>query len=458
MYSVLGLSGDQNNTTFDGLGSGVTALPPDILATTSIRPYPFDPSIGGFSGAQITIQTIPGTNFSRRLITTTAITPPLEWAQSDRGRAGAEVHERAHRRQRRRARSSWIARSTTSPTTSAVSSATFRRCSTRARSACARPASRRIPWRGSFSILRSNRIPIDRADSDGDAGARRRAIRRQRRSDAERVGGGEFVHDRRGGELSAHAAGQSRRPAARRRRRTPATCRRGARTRTIAHSNYFGFGVLSKTTLGFAARRRTRGRTNRCPRAACASLGVRRRKLVGEDADVRRQLAAIVVGDARDSSHESDQLVHARRQSHDQAGDERHRATHSRDETSTSELGTFRYNSLADLDAGVARRASRARSTPTPRHGRSQLTGAASLGDAWRPTEGLQVQYGVRADANRFLVAAGAQSGNSRDVRRRQLGDAESRVSSVRASACSGIYGARRRSRMRPARRVRRGR
>ena len=80
MYSMLGLSGEQNNTTFDGLGSGVTALPPDILASTSIRPYPFDPSIGGFSGAQISIQTMPGTNFSRRLVTTTAITPPLEWA------------------------------------------------------------------------------------------------------------------------------------------------------------------------------------------------------------------------------------------------------------------------------------------------------------------------------------------------------------------------------------------
>ena len=80
MYSMLGLSGDQNTTTFDGLGSGVTALPPDILATTSIRPYPFDVSAGGFSGAQISIQTIPGSNFSRRLCANADIAPPLEWA------------------------------------------------------------------------------------------------------------------------------------------------------------------------------------------------------------------------------------------------------------------------------------------------------------------------------------------------------------------------------------------
>jgi len=79
MYSVLGLTGDQNNVTFNGLGSGVSALPPDVLATTSINPYPFDVSKGGFSGAQITIQTIPGSNFSRRALSNATIAPQLEW-------------------------------------------------------------------------------------------------------------------------------------------------------------------------------------------------------------------------------------------------------------------------------------------------------------------------------------------------------------------------------------------
>src|SRR4051812_29692387 len=80
MFSVLGLSGDQNNVTFNGLGSGISALPPDILATTSISPYSFDPAIGGFSGAQVRIATIPGSNFSRRAMSNADITPPLEWA------------------------------------------------------------------------------------------------------------------------------------------------------------------------------------------------------------------------------------------------------------------------------------------------------------------------------------------------------------------------------------------
>src|ERR1041385_7224148 len=79
MFSFLGLSGDQNNVTFNGLGSGISALPPDILATTSIHPYSFDPSIGGFSGAQVSVMTLPGSNFSRRAMTNADITPPLEW-------------------------------------------------------------------------------------------------------------------------------------------------------------------------------------------------------------------------------------------------------------------------------------------------------------------------------------------------------------------------------------------
>ena len=38
MYSLLGLSGDQNSTTFNGLGSAISALPPDVLAATSLVP------------------------------------------------------------------------------------------------------------------------------------------------------------------------------------------------------------------------------------------------------------------------------------------------------------------------------------------------------------------------------------------------------------------------------------
>ena len=40
----------------------------------------------------------------------------------------------------------------------------------------------------------------------------------------------------------------------------------------------------------------------------------------------------------------------------------------------------------------------------------AQLVGGASLGDAWRPTRDVQVQYGLRLDANRFLDAPALNS------------------------------------------------
>ncbi|HEY4302965.1 MAG TPA: TonB-dependent receptor [Gemmatimonadaceae bacterium] len=65
-------------------------------------------------------------------------------------------------------------------------------------------------------------------------------------------------------------------------------------------------------------------------------------------------------------------------------------------------LGTFTFNSLEDLDAGQA--ATFTRTLSTQRRSTSQVSGALSIGDSYRRTEDLQIQYGVRADAARFLA------------------------------------------------------
>ena len=66
----------------------------------------------------------------------------------------------------------------------------------------------------------------------------------------------------------------------------------------------------------------------------------------------------------------------------------------------TNANGTFSYLSLADLAAN--RPASYSRALQPRVQSASQLTGALSLGDSYRRTNNLQVQYGVRLDANRF--------------------------------------------------------
>jgi hypothetical protein len=66
-------------------------------------------------------------------------------------------------------------------------------------------------------------------------------------------------------------------------------------------------------------------------------------------------------------------------------------------------LGTFAYNSLGDLQAGIPISFTR---TLAPRERESSmLVGAISLGDSYRRTTRLQFQYGVRVDANQYLDA-----------------------------------------------------
>ncbi|HJP58909.1 MAG TPA: hypothetical protein VJ865_02890, partial [Gemmatimonadaceae bacterium] len=63
-------------------------------------------------------------------------------------------------------------------------------------------------------------------------------------------------------------------------------------------------------------------------------------------------------------------------------------------------LGSFTYNSLADLEAQQPSSFSRQLS-PRIRSG-SQFIGGTSLGDSYKRTDNLQIQYGVRLDGNHF--------------------------------------------------------
>ncbi|HEY4215778.1 MAG TPA: carboxypeptidase-like regulatory domain-containing protein [Gemmatimonadaceae bacterium] len=67
----------------------------------------------------------------------------------------------------------------------------------------------------------------------------------------------------------------------------------------------------------------------------------------------------------------------------------------------SNQLGTFAFNSLADLDAGRA--ASFTRQLNSTATNSSELIGGLSLGDSYRRTNDLQIVYGARLDANRFL-------------------------------------------------------
>src|SRR5215475_7885612 len=78
-FSVLGLGADQNNITLNGLNFGGTDLPRDATTQTRVTTSSFDPSRGGFSGAQISLRTNSGTNYQTRSLHQTVDAPSLQY-------------------------------------------------------------------------------------------------------------------------------------------------------------------------------------------------------------------------------------------------------------------------------------------------------------------------------------------------------------------------------------------
>ncbi len=78
-FSVLGLSSDQNSTTLNGNPFGSSTIPRDANVSTSVVTTPYDVSRGGFSGAQFNIRTGAGSNFIRRGNSLNFDAPQLQW-------------------------------------------------------------------------------------------------------------------------------------------------------------------------------------------------------------------------------------------------------------------------------------------------------------------------------------------------------------------------------------------
>ncbi|HLL48422.1 MAG TPA: TonB-dependent receptor, partial [Longimicrobiaceae bacterium] len=78
-FSVLGLGGDQNNVTLNGMQVGAGNLPRDAAVSTSLATSPIDPSRGGFSGASFNIGSQSGSNFRTRGMSLQLTSPQVQW-------------------------------------------------------------------------------------------------------------------------------------------------------------------------------------------------------------------------------------------------------------------------------------------------------------------------------------------------------------------------------------------
>jgi hypothetical protein len=86
-----------------------------------------------------------------------------------------------------------------------------------------------------------------------------------------------------------------------------------------------------------------------------------------------------------------------------------------RQDLASNQLGTFTFNSLADLAANRPSTFTRTLNAPIRTGG--EWNGYLALGDLWRVSPNLQVMYGARVEGNAFTQGARLQPGRRKRLR-----------------------------------------
>ena len=396
-YSVLGLGADQNNTTLNGMQFGGSSLPRDASVSSSVITSPYDVSRGGFSGAQMSIRSRSGSNFLTRGMSLNVDAPQLQWSDRAGQSLGQEYsnvslggtvsgplkYDKAFYNVAyqlgRRANDLQTLLNTNSSGLAAVgvSSDSVGRL---------------------ISILNSAKVPVSLPSTPssriGDQGSVFGSLDFAPPSSTT----GQALNISFNGnwtkqdptsafatEFPAHSGDRT-------------SWRGGVQAR---QNRYFGVGILSETSLGVSA-----SRTEANPYLRMPSGLVRVNSTFDDGTSGVQNL--IFGGSQSSNSTQTSNSVAFLNQLSWFSTNNKHRlkmTTELRRDGSGQEqasnlLGTFTFNSLADLQAGKASSYSRMLGSRSRNVG--QFVGAVSLGDSWRRTDNLQIQYGVRADANRF--------------------------------------------------------
>ncbi len=403
-FSVFGLGGDQNNTQLNGLNFGDGNVPRDAAISSSVNTSPYDVARGGFSGGQITLRTRSGSNFERRSLSSNFYSPQTQWAD----RAAVATGQQA--------------------TNISLGGG-----------AAGPIQPDRLFYNSSFqfdrnmndlqTLLNTNALGFSTAGVAADSVSRLLGILGdqslpvaiggfpgQRASDrVSALGSLDFtpLSSERGNTYALTFSANAN--------RTVPTGGGGggaglsAPTRAGKTLNYslstqlrqsglLGWmGILTESSLGASISRNTAD-----PYALLPAASVRVNSQFEDGTASVRNLA---FGGSPNSNQQSGNSTYGLVNTLSWFSDDnRHRVkftTEARYESfwqdlTSNELGTFSFNSLADLEAGTP--ASFTRQLAPRRRSGSIAIGAFSLGDAWRPTNDLQVQYGVRLDGNRFLM------------------------------------------------------
>jgi hypothetical protein len=398
-YSVLGLGADQNNTTLNGMAFGGSSLPRDAAITTSLVTSPYDVSRGGFSGAQMSIRTRAGSNFIARGMSLNFDSPSLQWTDAAARSLGQEytsaslggmlsgpiVFDRmfyslSYQLGRRSSDYETLLSADPLGLKSAGVSEPVRN------SVLGALATRQIPTQNG---LRESRIG-DNGSIFGSVDLTSPTATSGRAVNLAFNGNWGKQSPATGSATEVPAYGGDR-----------TNWRFGAQGR---HSSFFGIGILTETSIGASA-----SKSYGSPYLDLPAGRVRTTSQFDDGTSAVQVLS--FGGNPTLNTTQTSVSLQAQNQLSWFSENNKHRlklASELRHESSDqllafNTLGTFTYNSLADLQANTP--AMFTRSLSPRQRDIGQLVGGISLGDSYRRTDNLQLTYGLRVDGSRYLTS-----------------------------------------------------
>lgn len=396
-FSVFGLSPDENATVLNGLPFAGVALPRDADVSATVVTSPYDVSRGAFSGAQVSVRTRSGSNFISRSTSLNVDRPSLQWT-------GPPGHQLGHPYAAASLGGAWTGPIVVDKAFYNIAYQVGKRTSDLQNLLNAGPAALQAAGIAADSVTRFRSV-LSQLGIPATAGG---SPANSRATDS---GSLLASFDFSPASAASHAFGvvfgatwDRDETIAQLPTDVPA---RAGRSQTwnanaqVTHSAYVGEVVLSETALGIAASTSTGAPFTRLPSGTVridsrldentlglASAGFGGSPLLPVDAhSAEWSIVNQSSWFSRDNRHRLKATVELHRQA--QTDDRR-----------TTRLGAFDFNSLTDLEAG--RPAQFIRSLGGGPQHVAETTGALSLGDAFKVTPDLQVQYGVRVDANHY--------------------------------------------------------
>lgn len=393
-FSMFGLDPNQNNSTLNGQQAGLSSVPRDAAVSSQVRAG-YDVANGGFSGAQVAVNTQSGNNYYARTLSSVMNAPQVQW-NDPVGMASAYSSISFGGRM-------------SGPITMDKD---FYNVSVQFDQ-----RAQRLP-----TLLSGTPLIFQSAGIAPDSVARLRSIlgsrgipastnalgRTSPRTNASFLGAFDWAPK---SPTSGHAFtlslngsyndGGPQQLAATQSPSALSESRFVSGGAQLRHTNYFNNGILTESMFGA-----TTNGTRNAPYVDQAGGSVLVTSTLPDGTTATRSLA---FGGGLNAGSTSAQSLSGRNMLSWVTNDNKHRLkliTELRLDRSASERafnlqGRYTYQSLADLQVG--RPSSYSRSLNTVNQDGSALIGAIALGDAWRPTTTLQVQYGVRFDGNAFL-------------------------------------------------------